>query len=172
MKSILAFTLIIIIVIIPFAFAQEEDNSDLTELGQKVPEFNVKTLEGQSFNSHELDGKVTFINFFATWCGPCNREMPHLEKDIWRNFKDEAFTVISIGREHNNDEVKKFKAEKGLSFPMAADPGRDIYKQFATKFIPRNYILDKDGTIMYQSKGFTEEEQEKMITAIQTLLKK
>ena len=171
MRRFIILSLILVMTLALFVLAQDVEKTDLTEAGQMVPQFTVTTLDGQEFDSHKLNGKVTLINFFATWCGPCNAEMPHLEKDIWQRFKDKNLTVISIGREHSEKEVGTFKKEKDLSFSMAADPDRDIYKRFATKYIPRNYIIDTDGRIAYQAKGYTDEELVAILEVIQKLLK-
>jgi peroxiredoxin len=170
MKHTCNLTWIILTALVIPAFAQDTTNTDLTELGQRVPEFTVRTTDGKTFHSRKLDDRVVLINFFATWCDPCIVEMPHLEKEIWQKFKDERFTVLCIGREHTMDEVAAFKKEKNLSLPMAPDPDREIYKKFATMYIPRNYIIDSHGRIVYQAKGYTEEGLARIIHKIQELL--
>ena len=156
-----------------FAWTQDKDTTvtEITEIGQIVPDFSLVTTDGDKLSMTGLRGKVVLINFFATWCGPCNLEMPHLEKAIWQSFKNKDFLVLSIGREHAKAEVAQFKKEKNLSFPMAPDPDREIYKKFATMYIPRNIIVDKKGRIVLQEKGFNEDHLKHMITTIQELLK-
>lgn len=171
MKRILSLSLIIVGILAASLHAQDTTKTDLTEIGQLVPEFSTTTIDGEAFHSRKLEGKVTLINFFATWCGPCNAEMPHLEKDIYQKFKEESFAVISIGREHTKEELDAFRKKKELSFPMAPDPERDIYKKFATMYIPRNYLIDKSGRIAYQNKGFDEKELDRLTNKIQALLK-
>lgn len=152
--------------------AAQEPASEVTKVGQEVPDFSVKTVEGDTIHIRDLRGRTVLINFFATWCGPCNREMPHLEKDIWQVYKDRPFTVLSIAREHTMEETRNFREEKALSFPMAPDPDRSVYHLFATKYIPRNILVDPEGLIVFQEKGFTGETLKELIGEIQVLLDK
>ena len=151
------------------AFAADEESSTLTKVGDAVPKFTIQTLDGQTLTPDSLKGKVVLINFFATWCGPCNEEMPYLQK-LSEQIKDKRFVMVSVGREHQPEEVKKFAQEKKLTFGFAADPKRDVYKLFATQFIPRNYVIDSSGKIAFQSVGFTEEELRQMTQAIKKSL--
>jgi peroxiredoxin len=153
------------------AFAQTPDTTTLTKVGQPVPKFTVTTLDGKSINIAEMKGKVVLINFFATWCGPCMGEMPHVEKEIWQGLKNEKLVVLAIGREHSKEELIKFNKEKGFTFLIAPDPKREVYSLFAKQFIPRNYVIGKDGTILFQSIGYSEEEFGKMVQLIKARLK-
>ena len=97
------------------------------------------------------------INFFATWCGPCLKELPHVESDIFDTYKDNPnFRLLVIGREHNSDDLATFKEKTGYSFQLIADPERKIYSKFAEQFIPRNFIIDREGKVIYSSVGFNE----------------
>ena len=153
------------------ALAQVADTTSLTKVGQAVPSFAATTLEGKVMKMSELKGKVVLINFFATWCGPCMGEMPRVEKEIWQHLKSDTFVVLAVGREHTKDELIKFNKEKGFTFHIAPDPKREIYKLFAKQFIPRNYVIGKDGTIVYQGMGYTTEEFGKMVELIKAKLK-
>src|SRR5580765_6654689 len=102
------------------AAEQSEFESTLTKLGQRVPDFGWTTLDGQKFDTKTLQGKVVLLNFFATWCGPCMEEMPHLQKDIFQKFKDKNFVMVSIGREHNDAELKEFRKKREFTIPIAA----------------------------------------------------
>jgi peroxiredoxin len=153
------------------AFAQTPDTTTLTKVGQAVPDFAVTTLDGKVVKIADLKGKVVLINFFATWCGPCMGEMPHVEKEIWQQLKSEKLVVLAIGREHSRDELIKFNKEKGFTFLIAPDPKREVYKLFAKQFIPRNYVIGIDGKIVFQSMGYTPEEFNKMVELIKARLK-
>src|SRR6266436_5488890 len=151
---------------------QTEFESTLTKVGQQVPEFGWTTLDGQKFDAKTLHGKVVLVNFFATWCGPCMEEMPHLQKDIFQKFKDKNFVMVSIGREHNDAELKEFRKKREFTIPIAADPGRKIYSRFATQYIPRNYVIAANGKITFQSVGYNQEEFKQMLDVIDKELQK
>lgn len=151
--------------------AQTEDLKTYTKVGQDVPAFTVKTLDGQTIDITKMKGKVILLNFFATWCAPCMLEMPHVEKDIWQKLKNENFIVLAVGREHSAEELIKFNKEKGFTFSIAPDPKRSVYSLFAKELIPRNYVIDKKGKIAFQGTGYEEKEFKSMIEKIQKLLK-
>ncbi len=175
MKNLIVFTTMSLVLLLSLfsSQSQEFDATFLTRPGDPLPEFSVNMSDGKTMKSAELLGKVVLINFFATWCPPCNKELPHLEKEIWSKYKDNhSFTLLAIGRQHNIEEIKKFLTEKKLTLPMGADPDRSIYRQFATQTIPRNYLIGKDGKIIYQSQGFSEEEMGRLLDLIEENLKK
>jgi peroxiredoxin len=141
----------------------QADTTTLTKIGQNAPAFTCKTVDGKSFDISKLKGKIVMINFFATWCGPCNMELPVLEKNVWTKYKgNKNFELIIIGREHSDKEVKDFVTKKSFSMPFAADPERKIYSLYATQFIPRNVIIGKDGRIIFQGQGYSPEEFKKI----------
>lgn len=151
-------------------FSDDYAESTLTKEGQKAPEFSVSSLDGREFSNSSLEGRVVLLNFFATWCGPCMAELPEVEKQIWHEFRKEGLIVLAVGREHTAQELLKFNQKKKFSFFIAADPERKIYGKFATKYIPRTYLIDRDGTIVYQSIGYEPEEFQKLKQKIAELL--
>ena len=152
--------------------AEKNDGSTYTKVGQSVPEFELTTLDGQTMKSSDLKGKVTVINFFATWCGACREELPHLKSEVWDRFKeDDRFALFVVGREHTQKELADFKKQESFAMPLAPDPGRKIYSRFAEQWIPRTYVFDSNGKIAFQSIGYDAEEFSEMVAIIEASLR-
>jgi peroxiredoxin len=148
----------------------QEPSVDKVKVGDVAPVFTIQTIDGQLFDLAQLKGKVVYINFFATWCGPCQKELPYVEQEIWQSIKNPNFVMLVIGREHTPEELMKFRSEKGFTFPMAADTKREVFNSYATQNIPRNLIIDKEGNVVYFKHGFTEEEFKEMVTLLKGML--
>ncbi|MDE1192027.1 MAG: TlpA disulfide reductase family protein [Arachidicoccus sp.] len=152
-------------------FAQK-DTSDLITTGQQVPSFSFEIEKGKTVSINDYKGKLVLINLFATWCPPCNEELPLAQKDIWDKHKDNPhFAFFVFGREQDWAKVLPFKEKKGFTFPILPDEGRKIYSLFAKSFIPRNYLVDENGKIIYQSMGFSTNEFQKLVQIIDQHLK-
>ncbi|MGG7037102.1 MAG: TlpA family protein disulfide reductase [Flavobacterium sp.] len=159
-----------------YGFSQETPEevtaTSIVKLNQKAPEFSFQTADGKTVSLADYKGKVILINFFATWCGPCMKEMPYLQKEVWDKLKDNPdFALLSFGRDHSQEEIDKFIAKKKYTFPIFADKGKLVYNHFASMYIPRNYVIDRNGTVVYTSFGFTTEEFDKMKQVLADLLK-
>src|SRR5262245_61818932 len=122
----------------------DEVKSTLVKVGEKAPDFTCKPISGEEFSLGKQQGSVVLVNFFATWCGPCLAELPHLEKEILKKYGDRKdFKLVVIGREHTTAELEKFAKEKSISLSLAPDPKREIYGKYADKYIPRNFVVGK-----------------------------
>ena len=151
-------------------FAQDE--TTLVKKGQKAPNFTFETPDGKTKNLADLKGKVVWINFFATWCPPCRKALPHLQKEVYEKLKNNKnFELLIIGREHGWDEINKFKADNNYIMPFYPDVKREIFAKYASQNIPRNFIIDKKGNVVMESTGFIEADFKKMIDKVNELLK-
>ncbi len=145
-----------------FSFGQIDTTTYINK-GDKAPAFTCTTTEGKVIDISKLEGKIIMINFFATWCPPCLQELPVLQKTIWEKYKNNPdFVLIIIGREHSEKEVRDFALAKKLTMPFAPDPKREIFRLYASQNIPRNIIIDRNGRVLFQSTGYTEEEFKKI----------
>lgn len=164
--------LVIISIISVMITDAQTDTTTLLKNGDIVPSFKCKTIDGKTIDIGKLRGKIIMINFFATWCPPCNLELPALQSEIWDKYKNNTeFVLIILGREHSEKEVADFVKRKNYTMPFAADPDRGIYKLFATQYIPRNVIVDRDGRIVYQNRNYVKEEFEGIVKLIDEKLK-
>lgn len=149
-----------------------QDEFTLVKVGDTAPDFTFETAPGKTMKLSDLKGKVVWINFFATWCGPCRAELPHLQKDVYNKLKSEKdFHLIILGREHSWEEINKFKTEQKFDMPFNPDPGRKAFSLYAKQNIPRNFIIDKNGKIALSSTGFNEKEFAEIVEKVKKLLK-
>ncbi len=139
----------------------------LVGVGDPAPGFELVTLDGEIFNLEAQRGKVVLVNFFATWCPPCREELPFLEDEVWRRFDPEKFALIVVGREEDEEVIGPFVEKNAYSLPFAGDPDKVAYDQYASRFIPRNFVIGPDGTILFQSQGFERGDFDKMVAVIE-----
>ena len=128
--------------------------------------------KAQEDNSDVVKGKVILVNFFATWCPPCQKELAAVQQTLWPKYKNNKdFVLLVIGREHSDADLQKYNEKKGFDFPLYPDKDRAIFGAFAKNLIPRGYLVGKDGKIIYTSKGYTDEEFAELMTKIEGALK-
>lgn len=169
-------TLIIGFLLSICSFSQDKNNIDIVKKGDALPQFKLESSVYGNIDSEMTKGKVTLINIFATWCPPCQKELKALNDAVLANRlsadkSNKDFALIVVGREHNEDELKAYQAKKNFSFAIYPDPKRDFTSKFATQNIPRTYLVDRNGKIVYTSVGYSENDFEKLIVQIQELLK-
>ena len=143
------------------------------KVGDALPKFELKSSVYGDVKPADLKGKVVLVSLFATWCGPCQTELAEVQETLWPKYKDNKdFVMLVIGREHTDEQLQKYNERKQFSFPLYPDPKRDVFSLFAEKNIPRAYLFDKDGKLIYSSMGYSEEEFQVLMDTIETALKK
>lgn len=144
----------------------------LVKVGDKVPNLSMSLIDGTTVTLKDLRGKVVMLQFTASWCSVCRKEMPHIEKEIWLPNKDKNLVVIGVDRDEPLEKVKKFAKQMQVSYPLALDPGADIFGIFASKKsgVTRNVIIDKKGKIAFLTRLFEPKEFQAMKDKINELL--
>jgi peroxiredoxin len=113
------------------------------------PEFTLKDLSGKTWTFADLRGKVVLVNFWATWCPPCRKEMPDLET-LYGRFRSQGLVVLGISDEEAA-KVEPFIRERKVSFPVLLDPGRKLNDLFVVQGIPKTFVYDRQGKLVAQS---------------------
>ncbi len=155
-------------------FTQQQADSVgfYVKFGDPSPDFTLTFPNGDSTSFADLKGKVIMLQFTASWCSVCRREMPYIEKDIVQKFKNDDLVVIGIDRDEPADKVIKFAKDMKITYPLALDPGAEIFGIFADKNsgVTRNVIIDRNGTIAHLTRLFAMEEFNTMVEKIEELL--
>ncbi len=151
-----------------------ENRGYIVNVGDAVPDITLQLTDSTQIKLEELRGKVVVLQFTASWCGVCRKEMPHLEKEVWQRFKEDDFLLIGVDYDEPLHTVIKFVNDIGTTYPMALDPNADIFALFAQKKagVTRNVVIDKDGKIAFLTRLFNKEEFDGMIGKIEELLEK
>ena len=163
----------ILFLISHFIFGIEpDDRGYIVKIGDICPDFSLELIHGESISLSDLKGKVAVLQFTASWCSVCRKEMPHLEKEVWQRFKDKDFILIGVDRDEPLDVVKIFTKEMKVTYPMALDPGAGIFGLFANKKagVTRNIVIDQNGKIVFLTRLFEENEFNRMIEVIRELV--
>lgn len=151
--------LLTVLLLIFTCLVHAQGDADLIKVGDQMPAFTIVSDNGTKMSSASLKGKVVLINFFATWCPPCQKELAEVQQKLWPKYKDNKnFQLLVIGREHTDVELAKYNEKKGFTFPLYPDKNRAIFGAFAKNLIPRTYLIGKDGKVIYAGKGYTEED--------------
>ncbi len=130
-----------------FAAAMSKIQSD-EQLRQKA-DFTLTDLNGKEWTLKNLRGKVVLVNFWATWCPPCRKEMPDLET-LYKRFKDQGLVILAISDE-DADKVGPFVKERKIKYPILLDPGRKVNELFRIGGIPKSFVYGRDGKLVAQA---------------------
>jgi thiol-disulfide isomerase/thioredoxin len=133
-------------------------------------DFSLPLTNGRVQKLSELKGKVVFLNFWATWCGPCRSEMPSMET-LYRRFKDSGLEILAVNCAEEAGDVKAFMENYKLSFPTALDESGAVSRQYGIRAIPATYILDREGGIILKVTGSLDWDTPKIVAAFEELLK-
>lgn len=173
-KALLIYALVFITISACGQETKKYENQYLVRVGDTAPDFTIIEAGGKTYKLSDLRGKVVMLQFTASWCSVCRKEMPFIENEIWLPGSKEGLIVIGIDRDEPVETVLKFKKDIAVTYPLALDPGAAHFSLFAEKEagVTRNVIIDRNGKIIFLTRLFEREEFDKMKEVIFTELKK
>lgn len=172
MKKIL---FIAFLIVVSIGYGQEDSSRGYkVKVGEQCPDLNFSFLDGTKHTNISLKGKVIVLQFTASWCSVCRKEMPHLESEVWQRFKNEDFILIGIDLKEGLEKVKRFISQMKITYPFTIDEDGSLFNSFTlpNAGVTRNIVLDKNGEIIFLSRLYKENEFNEMIEIIAAELKK
>ena len=150
-----------------------DDTGYIVKLGQQAPDFEMTLTSGEKVKLSSLRGKVVMLQFTASWCGVCRKEMPFIESDIWQKHKaNPEFALYGVDRDEPQAKVESFVKQTKVTYPIGLDPGADIFALYAVRDagITRNVLVDRDGKIVMLTRLYNEDEFASLCKKIDELL--
>jgi peroxiredoxin len=166
-------TILILIVSCTQPVDQKGDRGYHAKIGDTVGDINFTLTDNTTINLNQLKGKVIVLQFTASWCSVCRKEMPFLEEEVWQKYKNDDFILIGVDYNEPIEKVIAFKQKMKTTYPMAIDPDGSIFLKFSYKGsgVTRNVIINKDGKIAYLTRLFDRDEFDEMKEKIAELMK-
>jgi peroxiredoxin len=130
-------------------FGEAMQKLEADDARRQHADFTLEDLHGTKWTLKELSGKVVVVNFWATWCPPCRKEIPDLET-LYKRFKNQGLVILAISDE-DPGKVKPFIAQEKVSYPILLDPGRKVNELFEVEGIPKSFVYDRAGKLVAQS---------------------
>lgn len=128
-------------------FTQAEDASG------PAPDFTLKSKSGENVRLEDLRGQVVMLNFWASWCGPCRQEMPHMN-DIFKKYEKFGFTVLAVSVDENPEDANRFLDAVPVDFPILYDTDSRISELYNVDAMPTTVMIDRDGNKRFLHRGY------------------
>lgn len=138
--------------------------------GQQAPDFALKSSTGENMRLSEYRGDVVMINFWATWCGPCQQEMPHLDA-LYSRYQRVGFNLLGVNVDVDTGRAMDMIEDLGVNFPVLFDPRGEVYELYGATGMPFTIIVDREGTVRYVHKGYESGFEDKYLDQIRSLLR-
>jgi peroxiredoxin len=140
-------------------------------VGHLAPDFVLTTLDGREVRLSDYRGHVVFLNFWATWCGPCKVEMPAMER-LYREYRRQGFAILALSSDPEGAAVTgPFRDSLGLSFTIAHDPDAVVLRMYGVRALPHTFLVDRQGVITHQIFGARDWQEPEARDGIQKLLR-
>ncbi len=142
------------------------------EVGQRAPKFSLSAVDGSGkVNLEAYRGKVVYLDFWASWCPPCRKAMPEIEK-LRKSYSPEEFAVVAVNVDSSLKKAKKVLAKTPVGYVSGSDPKGALPKRYQVKTMPTSYLLDRNGVVRYVHEGFRRGDEKELRAEIDKLLRK
>ena len=118
-----------------------------------APDFTLRTMGGPNLRLQEQRGQVVMINFWATWCGPCRQEMPHLTR-LYEKYRASGFVLLGVNVDDDTRTAADLAAKLGIKFPVLLDTDKAVSRQYDLATMPSTVLIDRDGKVRYVHRGY------------------
>ena len=118
-----------------------------------APDFTLRTLDGQKLRLGEQRGRVVLVNFWATWCGPCRQEMPHLSK-LYDKYKSSGFILLGVNVDDDTAQAASVASRLGVTFPVLPDADKRVSRQYDLRARPSTVLIARDGKVRFLHRGY------------------
>ena len=118
-----------------------------------APDFTLRSMQGANLRLQEHRGQVVMVNFWATWCGPCREEMPHLNR-LYDKYRASGFTVLAVNIDDDARNAAGMASKLGLRFPVLFDSEKTVSKLYDLKAMPSTVMIDRDGRVRFLHRGY------------------
>ena len=171
---------IIFLMILSLTSYSQDNRGYIVSLHEQAPNFTIPLSEGELFELEQYKGKVIMIQFTASWCSVCLKEMPFIEKEIWQKHQENnEFILFGLAKDtkqrpQNEEQIELMINRTGASYPIIRDVNSNIFHLFAEEKagVTRNIIIDKNGNIAFMTRLFERDEFNEMKKVINKLLNK
>jgi peroxiredoxin len=139
-------------------------------LGCAVADFTLRTMDGKNLRLQELRGQVVLVNFWATWCGPCRQEMPHLNR-LYDKYHASGFVMLGVNIDDEPEKAIGVANKLGLHFPVLLDSDKKVSKLYDLSTMPSTVVIDRDGKVRYVHRGYRDGYEDNYDKQIRELVK-
>jgi len=159
-----------VVAAIAFIFVPVAGFAKMPPVDSVAPDFTLRSSGGKNIKLSELRGQVVLVNFWATWCGPCREELPHLNR-LYQQYRRAGFVLLGVNIDDKPANARSMAERLGVKFPILFDPTKVASKKYDVDAMPATLIVDRDGRIRYLHRGYRAGDEKEYEARIREVLK-